>query len=67
MEYLDHPALNYGIVLVLLILGYVFGQIAEKRHYRSILRREAMLSGLIVITTKTLDMTETIRLTVCFS
>ena len=54
MEYLDHPALNYGIVLVLLILGYVFGQIAEKRHYRSILRREAMLSGLIVITTKTL-------------
>lgn len=28
------------IVLVLLVLGYGFGRLAEKRHYHSIIRRE---------------------------
>ncbi len=54
MDILTDPAWDIGFVLIALVLGYIFGQIAENRHYRSILRREAMLSELIVITTKTL-------------
>ena len=32
--------LDLGIFLILLALGYFFGQYAERSHYRSILRRE---------------------------
>ena len=35
--------------LVLLALGFGFGRWAEKRHYRSIHAREAILRGLIVV------------------
>ncbi len=54
MEYVNDVTLNLGVVLVTLIIGYSFGRIAEKRHYRSIFRREAALSDLIVIACKTL-------------
>ncbi len=54
MEYVNDVTLNLGIILVTLIIGYSFGRIAEKRHYRSIFRREAALSDLIVIACKTL-------------
>lgn len=54
MEYVNDVTLNLGVVLVTLIIGYSFGRVAEKRHYRSILRREAALSDLIVIACKTL-------------
>lgn len=37
------------ILLVLLTLGYVFGQISEKRHYRSILRREQQFRSLLLV------------------
>ena len=36
--------------LVILVLGYVFGQIAEKRHFRSIMRREADLRNVLCFT-----------------
>ena len=36
--------------LVILVLGYVFGQIAEKRHFRSIMRREADLRDVLCFT-----------------
>ncbi len=45
--------INIFIVLLLLVLGYTFGRLAEWRHYKSIRRREAEFSGLIVVTTKT--------------
>lgn len=35
------------VFLVLLSLGYVFGQINEKRHYRSIIQREKELSDVM--------------------
>ncbi len=54
MEYVNDLTLNLGIILVALILGSSFGRIAEKRHYRSILRREAALNDLIIVTTRTL-------------
>ena len=54
MEYVNDLTVNLGVILVALILGYSFGRIAEKRHYRSILRREAALNDLIVVTTRTL-------------
>ncbi len=54
MEYVNDLTVNLGIVLVGLILGYGFGRIAEKRHYRSILRREATFNDLIMVTTRTL-------------
>ena len=41
------------IFLVLLVLGYVFGQLAEKRHYRSIIRREKETLRVPAITLKT--------------
>jgi uncharacterized protein YbjQ (UPF0145 family) len=41
------------LFIILLIVGYVFGQLAEKRHYRSIIRREKETLNLPVITLKT--------------
>lgn len=38
-------------IAVLLLVGYVFGTIAEKRHYRDIIRREAELRDIPVIAT----------------
>lgn len=35
------------VFLVLLLLGYVFGQIAEKRHFSSIIEREQQLRALL--------------------
>lgn len=35
------------LFLVLLVLGYVFGQLAEKRHFRSIIKREAELRDVL--------------------
>ena len=42
------------LVVLLLMLGYGFGRLAERRHYRSILRREDALGDLIVVCSKTL-------------
>jgi uncharacterized protein YbjQ (UPF0145 family) len=39
MEYLE-PAINLGLPLLLLIIGFVVGRAAEKKHYRSIIERE---------------------------
>lgn len=38
------------VFLVLLVLGFVFGQIAEKRHFSSIIRREGELRNLLCFT-----------------
>ncbi len=35
------------ILFVLLSLGYVFGQIAEKRHFRSIIKRESEYQSIL--------------------
>lgn len=40
------------ILLVLLAMGYITGQILEKIHYRSILKREADLRNIPVIASK---------------
>ena len=40
------------VFLVLLSLGYGFGQLAEKRHYRSILAREKLLRRIPAIASK---------------
>ena len=42
------------LVVLLLVLGYGFGRLAERRHYRSILEREDELNDLIVVACKTL-------------
>ncbi|MEM7222737.1 MAG: YbjQ family protein [Pseudomonadota bacterium] len=41
-------------LVVFMVIGYSFGTLAERRHYRSIRQREAEYQDLIVITTKTL-------------
>ena len=38
------------LFLILLVLGYVFGQLAEKRHFRSIIKREAELRDVLCFT-----------------
>ena len=40
------------LALVLLVLGYFFGRHAEKKHYQSIIRREAELASVIMIASK---------------
>lgn len=42
------------ILLVLLALGYVFGSMAEKRHFKSIIEREAQFTKLPLVPVKTL-------------
>jgi len=44
--------LNLGILGSLLLIGFVFGQLAERRHYRSIRVREAKLRGLLLVQTR---------------
>ena len=41
-----------GIVVSLLILGYLFGSLAERRHFRKIREREALGIGLPVIASR---------------
>ena len=36
------------LFLVLLLLGFVFGQLAEKRHFKSIIEREKTLRDILV-------------------
>lgn len=43
---------NLIIILSLLILGYIIGQILEKRHFKSILQREAELINLVTTSSK---------------
>ena len=43
---------NLALVLTLLIVGYVFGRIAESRHYRSIIEREEALRKIPAVATK---------------
>jgi len=45
--------IELGIFLTLLILGYIFDQLAERRHYRSIIEREKQTLSMPVITLKT--------------
>lgn len=47
--------LNSLSLLILLLLGYVAGKLAERRHYRSIRAREKNFLHVPVITAKTLD------------
>lgn len=53
MQYLSEFA-NLLIPLLLLLADYGAGRLAERRHYRSILRREEELSDLIIVICKTL-------------
>ena len=45
-------SLNLISFALLLVTGFAFGQINERRHYRSILKREGELSGLLAIASK---------------
>jgi len=42
------------IFLTLLVLGYIFGQISERRHFKSIIEREKKLLKLVTYSTHTL-------------
>lgn len=39
--------IDLGIFVTLVVLGYVFGHITERRHFESIRRREAELAGIL--------------------
>ncbi len=41
-----------GISFVLLLLGFFFGRYAEKKHFESIIKREAQLANVVVIASK---------------
>ncbi len=41
------------IIIAFLLLGYGFGQLAEKRHYRSIKKREEKYKDILVFSSKT--------------
>lgn len=40
------------VLVVLLALGYFFGRYSEKRHYKSIFKREAELKDIVTIASK---------------
>lgn len=44
--------IQIGGVIALLIIGLVFGSLAERRHYRSIIRREQSYRNSLVLTSK---------------
>lgn len=41
-----------GFVLILLLLGFIFGRHAEKKHFKSIIQREAELANIVTIVSK---------------
>ena len=41
-----------GIVVTLLVLGFIFGRIAERRHYKSIIKREHEFNALPAIASR---------------
>jgi uncharacterized protein YbjQ (UPF0145 family) len=45
--------INLIIVLILIVIGYVFGRLAENRHYRSIFAREKELAKILTFSEKT--------------
>lgn len=47
--------LNWGIIFGLLLLGYVCGSLAEKKHYRSIAERELKYLNLPAVSLKSVD------------
>lgn len=49
-----------GVFISLLLLGYFFGRLAEKRHYSSIFKREKELRN-ILVTTERFPPTEHLR------
>jgi len=42
------------VIICLLLTGYIFGQILEQRHYRSIRKRESLLRNIPLIASKKL-------------
>jgi len=46
--------MDFIIFLILLALGYGFGRYSEKKHYKSIIKREAILRRIPAIATKVL-------------
>jgi len=46
------------ILLILLACGYFFGRFYEKRHYKSIIKREAEYKNIIVVASRILPVTE---------
>ncbi len=55
------------LVLALLVIGFVFGSIAEKRHYASIKERERQLRHIILVPEKRLPRRECTTAFVCGS
>lgn len=39
--------INLGLPIALVVIGYIFGRRAEKRHYASIMEREQLLAGVL--------------------
>lgn len=49
---MSSPLIQVLGVVALLILGYFFGRVAEQRHYKRIIRREAEMQYLPVVATR---------------
>ncbi len=44
--------IEVGIAVALVILGYIFGSAAERRHFKSIIKRERELNRLAAVATR---------------
>jgi uncharacterized protein YbjQ (UPF0145 family) len=49
---MSSPLIQVLGVVLLLILGYLFGRVAEQRHYKRIIKREAEMQHLPVVATR---------------
>jgi len=53
--------IELGSILVFLVIGYVFGTLAEKRHFRSLREREVLSQELPALVADTVDTTQQIE------
>jgi uncharacterized protein YbjQ (UPF0145 family) len=55
------PLFQIGFVVLLLVLGFVAGRIAESNHYKSIRTREEKFRGVPTVSWRTLDGSKTVN------
>ncbi len=55
------------VLIILLAVGYIFGRIAEARHYKSILRREQQYRNVVAVASKIPPIGEQLEASILFS
>ena len=57
MDFFIEFGVQFGVAAVLILVGFVAGRTKERRHYRSILKRETALDDILVFSSRDLGST----------